>query len=31
MGLNDNRNVPATLVGSDPATDIAVLQIDALT
>ena len=29
VGLNDNRNVNATLVGSDPATDIAVLQIDA--
>ncbi|MDA8901327.1 trypsin-like peptidase domain-containing protein [bacterium] len=29
IGLNDNRNYKARLLGSDPATDIAVLQIDA--
>ncbi len=29
IGLNDNRNFTARLVGSDPTTDIAVLQIEA--
>lgn len=29
IGLNDNRTFPAELIGSDPATDIAVLKIDA--
>ena len=29
IGLNDNRSYPARLIGSDPATDIAVLQIQA--
>ena len=29
IGLNDNRSFPAELIGSDPATDIAVLRIDA--
>ena len=29
IGLNDNRSFPAELIGSDPATDIAVLRIEA--
>jgi len=29
IGLNDNRSYPAELIGSDPATDIAVLRIEA--
>ena len=29
VGLNDNRSFEAELVGSDPATDIAVLRIEA--
>ena len=29
VGLNDNRSMKAELIGSDPATDIAVLRIDA--
>ena len=29
IGLNDNRSFPAELIGSDPATDIAILRIDA--
>lgn len=29
IGLNDNRSFPAELIGSDPATDIAVVRIDA--
>lgn len=27
--LNDNRNFPATVVGTDPATDLALIKIDA--
>ena len=27
--LNDNRNFPATVVGSDPTTDLALIKIDA--
>ena len=31
IGFNDNRTMAATLVGSDPTTDIAVLKVDAQT
>ncbi len=27
--LNDNRNFPATVIGSDPSTDLALIKIDA--